>query len=161
MPAFDALNLAMNEGAAAKDQDFALCFAGGSLLLPDSGMGLRRTIFAASGDLRNVVKTINGLPSDYTGKCTVVVNDFHPLVAIRNIVLLRILLDSSGPSEETAAEVALHALYSSKLTAAQHAFLQSWIERIEDLETNRDKEFAAQIALGPHCTLKWAYPPDV
>lgn len=30
MPAFDALNIAMNEGVAAKDQDIALCFAGGS-----------------------------------------------------------------------------------------------------------------------------------
>ncbi|KAG8958726.1 hypothetical protein FRC00_002368 [Tulasnella sp. 408] len=140
MPAFDALNIAMNEGAAAKDQDIALCFA---------------------GDLRNVIKTINGLPSDYTGKCTLVINDFHPLVAIRSIVLLCILLDPSGPSEEVAAEVALHALYSSKLTTAQHTFLHTLIKRIEGLEREREVELAGQLALGSHCTLKWTYPPEV
>ncbi|KAG9029307.1 hypothetical protein FS837_003598, partial [Tulasnella sp. UAMH 9824] len=131
MPAFDALNIPMNEGAAATDQDIALCFA-------------------ASGDLRNVIKTINGLPSDYTGKCTLVINDIHPLVAIRSIVLLLILLDPSGPSEDVAAEVALHVLYSSKITATQHTFLQSLIKRVEELERERDVESAGQLALGSH-----------
>ncbi|KAG8913122.1 hypothetical protein FRC01_004727 [Tulasnella sp. 417] len=117
IPAFDALNIAMNEGAAVKDQDLALCFA-------------------ASGDLRNVIKTINGLPSDYTGKCTLIINDFHPLVTIRSTVVLCILL-SSGSSEEAAAEVALHLLYSSKLTTAQDSFLQLWIDLLENMEQKR------------------------
>ncbi|KAG8909828.1 hypothetical protein FRC01_006709 [Tulasnella sp. 417] len=141
IPAFDALNIAMNEGAAVKDQDLALCFA-------------------ASGDLRNVIKTINGLPSDYTGKCTLVINDFHPLVAIRSIVVLCMLL-SSGHSEEAAAEVALQLLYSSKLTSAQDSFLQLWIDLLEKMEQKRPPLCTSQLSFGSHCTLEWAYPSEV
>lgn len=76
-------------------------------------------------------------------------------------MLLCVLLDASGPSEEVAAEVALHALYSSKLTTAQHTFLHTLIKRIEGLEREREVGLAGQWALGSHCTLKWAYPPEV
>ncbi|KAG8952322.1 hypothetical protein FRC04_004750 [Tulasnella sp. 424] len=142
MPALDALNVPMNEGPAIKDQDIALCFA-------------------ASGDLRNVVKTINGLPSDYSGKCTLVVNDFHPLVAVRNLILLCILLSPSEPSEEIVAEVVVHALYSSKLTLAQDGLLQSWINYADEVEQGRPGNHTCQTTFSSHCRLEWAYPPEV
>ncbi|KZP09098.1 hypothetical protein FIBSPDRAFT_900738 [Athelia psychrophila] len=59
--AIDCLNVARNEGSAARTADFKLCFA-------------------ASGDIRNMVQTINGLPSDYSGKCDILFNDKNPIV---------------------------------------------------------------------------------
>ncbi|KAG9005482.1 hypothetical protein FRB90_010369 [Tulasnella sp. 427] len=143
MPAFDALNVPFNEGAAIKNQDIALCFA-------------------ASGDLRNVIKTINGLPADYSGKCTLVINDFHPLVAIRTVILLCILLGTAETSEEAAAEVALHALYSSKLTTAQDELILSWIERIKNTENSPSEILSVgKLHFSSACSVEWAYPPAV
>ncbi|PBK64333.1 hypothetical protein ARMSODRAFT_918507, partial [Armillaria solidipes] len=66
--------------------------------------------FVASGDLRNMVRTINKLPGDYTGTIKIVLNDFNPIVVCRNIMILSIL----GIVEdiEEAAEHALHLWYS-------------------------------------------------
>ncbi|KIO27792.1 hypothetical protein M407DRAFT_22966 [Tulasnella calospora MUT 4182] len=142
MPAADILNIAMNEGSAAKDQDFSLCFA-------------------ASGDLRNVIKTVNGLPQDYSGHLKLVINDLHPQVAIRNVVLLCMLLDPSGPSEEFTAEVVLHTLYSARLTPSQASFVQSWVDRIDSMDPDSEGIFNGQMEFGPRCDLGWLYPRDV
>lgn len=67
-------------------------------------------IHVASGDLRHVVKSVNGLPDNYPGNLKILLNDYnHPVVA-RNIVLLLIL----GTISDTklAADVALHFWYS-------------------------------------------------
>jgi hypothetical protein len=57
MLALDILNIKDNEGEAETiNRDIAL-------------------LFAASGDLRNVVKSISGLPETYKGECSVVMND--------------------------------------------------------------------------------------
>jgi hypothetical protein len=58
-----------------------------------------------------VVRTINELPSDYSGHLTILLNDREPLIVIRNILLLIIL----GTIEDSAqaAEVALHFWYSA------------------------------------------------
>ncbi|KIM76000.1 hypothetical protein PILCRDRAFT_78276 [Piloderma croceum F 1598] len=92
VPAVDTLNLSKNEGSNTANNDFALAYV-------------------ASGDLRNVVRTINELPSDYSGHLTILLNDREPLVVIRNILLLIIL----GTIEDSvqAAEVALHFWYSA------------------------------------------------
>lgn len=49
------------------------------------------TLFIDSGDLRNVVRTINQLPEDYTGSIEIVLNDFVPIVVCRNLMILSIL----------------------------------------------------------------------
>lgn len=49
--------------------------------------------FAASGDLRNVIITVNALPADGSRRLTVLVNDRNPRVAVRNFVLLLLLLE--------------------------------------------------------------------
>ncbi|KAK0445948.1 hypothetical protein EV421DRAFT_1734578 [Armillaria borealis] len=64
-----------------------------------------------SGDLRNVVRTINQLPEDYTGTTEIVLNDFNPIVVCRNLMILSIL-GTIGDVEE-AAEHALHLWYSA------------------------------------------------
>ncbi|KAG8952323.1 hypothetical protein FRC04_004751 [Tulasnella sp. 424] len=142
MPAADILNVAKNEGSSVRDQDLSLCFA-------------------ASGDLRNVIKTVNGLPQDYRGHLTLVINDLHPQVAIRNVVLLCMLLDPSGPSDELIAEVVLHALYSTRLTESQASFVQFWMDRINMTARGPLNLFDGHMEFGSQCELAWLYPGPV
>ncbi|KAF8880174.1 hypothetical protein BD779DRAFT_1100219 [Infundibulicybe gibba] len=110
VPAIDFLNLAHNEKQAAIDQDFKLCFA-------------------ASGDIRNLIKTVNGLPEGYRGKCEILLNDINDIVVNRNLVALFALLDS-GPSIEEAAELAIHLIYSCALTPRMETHLRRCIDKI-------------------------------
>lgn len=71
-------------------------------------------IFIASGDVRNLVRTVNGLPKDYRGKCNILCNDKNPIVVARNLIVL-FALTSPGPPLENAAELATHLMYSSAL----------------------------------------------
>ncbi|KAJ8695118.1 hypothetical protein PTI98_007733 [Pleurotus ostreatus] len=69
VPTIDCLNIARNEQGAAKTMGFDLSFA-------------------ASGDIRNMVQTVNGLPVDYAGKCSIVLNDKNPIIVARNMLIL-------------------------------------------------------------------------
>lgn len=66
---------------------------------------------SASGDLRNVLNTINVLPPDYTGKLTILMNDRDQYVTLRNILILQIL--ARVPNKRRAADLALHLWYSA------------------------------------------------
>jgi hypothetical protein len=66
IPALDLLKVAENEGDEA-------------ILQNDVSL-----LFAASGDLRNIIKTVVGLPEDYAGNCKVIIND-------RDTLLLRVM----------------------------------------------------------------------
>lgn len=66
---------------------------------------------SASGDIANLVKTVNSLPDDYSGNLTVLLNDWSPFIAGRNFLLL--LLLGTIPDPDFAAELALHLWYSA------------------------------------------------
>ncbi|KAK0437608.1 uncharacterized protein EV420DRAFT_1587760 [Desarmillaria tabescens] len=66
--------------------------------------------FIASGDLRNVVRTINELPEDYSGSIKIVLNDKNPMIVCRNLLILSIL--GVIADVEEGAEHALHLWYS-------------------------------------------------
>lgn len=87
------------------------------------------TPLLASGDIRNLVRTVNGLPDAYNGKLEILCNDKNSTVANRNLVVLFALLRDS-PSLEEAAEVAVHLMYSSALTVDQALYLQRSIDII-------------------------------
>ncbi|KAG9313498.1 hypothetical protein JVU11DRAFT_5824 [Chiua virens] len=89
VPAMDILNLANNE----KDLNTDLSLA-----------------FSASGDIRNIVATVNALGVEYSGNLKIILNDLNPFVVARNITLLLIL--GTIPDEAIAADVALHFWYS-------------------------------------------------
>lgn len=91
--AYDVLKMAHNEGMIHKN-DLNLCFA-------------------ASGDLRNIIKSIIGMPDDYKGTCLCIVNDKDHLVVARNVVML---LTSLVLPSIVAAELILHIWYSARLT---------------------------------------------
>lgn len=118
-------------------------------------------MFIASGDLRNVIKTLNGLPLDYSGRCTLVVNDFHPQVAVRNVVLLCMLLDPSGPSPELTAEAVLHAIYSSSVTSAQSKFISGWMDRVSQFIEGASSLYHGEMDFGSGTKLEWYYPQQV
>ncbi|KDQ54026.1 hypothetical protein JAAARDRAFT_408569 [Jaapia argillacea MUCL 33604] len=87
MPAVDVINLDKNEGDPSKDFSVAFPY------------------------LKNVVRTINSLPPNYSGQLTILLNDREPYVVIRNLVLL--LLLGTVVDHTVAAEVALHFWYSA------------------------------------------------
>ncbi|KAI9714053.1 MAG: hypothetical protein M1812_006500 [Candelaria pacifica] len=70
--------------------------------------------FAASGDLRNIIKSIIGIPNGYNGKCVCIVNDKDQIVMARNVVML---LTSMVFPPVIAAELILHIWYSARLTS--------------------------------------------
>lgn len=86
--------------------------------------------FKASGDLRNLISTVNGLPEEYSGKCEILCNDWNELMVGHNLVILHALLSSEAPVEEVA-ELSLHLMYSPFLTATASSFLNRaiWILR--------------------------------
>ncbi|KAF5335053.1 hypothetical protein D9758_016329 [Tetrapyrgos nigripes] len=70
MSAIDILNLEANEGLAASlSRNFALAFA-------------------TSGDIRNVIRTVNAVPEGYEGTLDIVINDRDEMVQCRNLLLL-------------------------------------------------------------------------
>ncbi|KAF8891945.1 hypothetical protein CPB84DRAFT_1783894 [Gymnopilus junonius] len=103
IPAMDTLNLANNEGVSASQSNLALAYV-------------------ASGDLKNVLRTVNELPSDFSGELTVLVNDHDPIVALRNVLLLMILGNIENINQ--AADIALH-LWASTFIQTQHTLIYS------------------------------------
>lgn len=60
-----------------------------------------------------MIKTVVSLPSTYTNRCTIVLNDMDRYVVARNAILLilALILDPDG-----APEILLHVWYSARLT---------------------------------------------
>jgi len=94
MPAVNILNIEESEGVCDIHRDINL-------------------LFAASGDIRNVVKSIiEGLSDGYDGRCMLVINDINFMVVARNAILLFIAL-SLEPEE--AVTIMIHVWYSALL----------------------------------------------
>ncbi|KIY74191.1 hypothetical protein CYLTODRAFT_448385 [Cylindrobasidium torrendii FP15055 ss-10] len=137
MPAMDVVNLSKNENDSDRDLDLA---------------------FAASGDLRSVIKTINSLPGEYNGKLTILMNDKDPLVLVRIMVLLT-LLSKPADLARNACDVALHLWYSAFIPAGYETIFQVILndmimERLQDSE-----EGDAKLIPG-HTTMSRPEPPE-
>jgi hypothetical protein len=122
-------------------------------------------VFAGSGDLRNIIRTINELPSNYSGEITVLLNDREPVVVARNIMLLLIL--SHTDDRFKAADHALHAFYSAfmptlpevSINLALRPFLDSCF--LGGLKTDADGNSVFSSSLGQASNLSGATPFDV
>ncbi|KAL6308530.1 hypothetical protein BKA93DRAFT_762976 [Sparassis latifolia] len=134
MPAIDVINFNENEKDASKDLSVA---------------------FVASGDLRHVMRTVNELPSDYSGHLTILLNDRDPHIVLRNIVLLLLLGNISD--EVMAADIALHFWYSvfmpSEYLQCMSAVVTQCVEQLT--------EGPFCIPLGPQSTLSGIVHPGV
>ncbi|KIK98608.1 hypothetical protein PAXRUDRAFT_31081 [Paxillus rubicundulus Ve08.2h10] len=135
-PAIDIIHLKNNE----KDQkrDFSLAFV-------------------ASGDLRDVMRTVNALGSDYAGHLNIFLNDnLHPVVS-RSIILL--LLLGVTPNEAVAADMALHFWYSVFLPDEYRLRILAMIVTV--LQQQTDKEQPLVVNLGQRSKLTCLVPQEI
>ncbi|KAL2022832.1 hypothetical protein VTK56DRAFT_4363 [Thermocarpiscus australiensis] len=102
IPALDVLQLGSNEGV-------------------DHG-GQLRLLFAASGDLRNVVKTIAQLTDSYSGSVEVTMNDRDLDVVARNAIMLLVILVIGDIDE--AVDCIVHVWYSALIRKSDLDILQ-------------------------------------
>ncbi|KAL0066987.1 hypothetical protein AAF712_005976 [Marasmius tenuissimus] len=89
----------------------------------------------ACTDIRNLVKTVNNLPKDYSGRCEIVLNDTDATVINRNLVVLFALL-GAGPSLDEASELATHLMYSTALTPQCAEYVQRCVDYIYASDTS-------------------------
>lgn len=152
MPAVDIINLKNNE--QDKSRDFSLAFAGGSYLsLPLCSA----PPCLASGDLRNVVRTVNALGSDYTGRVHILLSDISKATVSRNIILLTIL--GAMPNEPVAADIALHFWYSVFLPEEYR--LRILASLVSILQQHTDKTEPLSISLGSRAKLTCLVPREI
>ena len=107
---------------------------------------------SASGDLRHVVHTISSLPSDFSGKLHILINDMNPIVICRNLMLLLILGTISD--EVIAADVALHFWYSAFIP-------EKYLVEISSAVMSFLRHGSNIFPLGPHSTLSCWLSPHV
>jgi len=110
----------------------------------------------ASGDIRNIVATVNALGSDYSGQLNIILNDLNPFVVSRNIALLLIL--GTIPDEVVAADIALHFWYSVFMPMEYRLRVLSMVST---LLKNGDSAGPIVAPLGPHSTLTCLVSSDV
>ncbi|KAI5778592.1 hypothetical protein EDC01DRAFT_712524 [Geopyxis carbonaria] len=138
MPAVDHFCLGENEGA-----DYCGDFD---------------ALFAACGDLRNVVLSVNA--SDIKGKLHIVLNDHEPYVMIRAMLLL-IIFASLPPAE--AAEAAIHLWYSPSLPATtmsqlRELFAAKLDKMRQHLSGDKDGLLSTSIKLSETCGMRCPLP---
>lgn len=111
MPALDVLQLQNNENETCeKSHDFNL-------------------LFAASGDLRNAIKTIAGLPEGHEGNCVAVLNDLDFIIVARNAIMLLIALQYES---DAAVPMIIHLWYSALLpSCVMHAIQTNILPMVE------------------------------
>ncbi|KAF9239785.1 hypothetical protein BU15DRAFT_74324 [Melanogaster broomeanus] len=136
LPAMDIINLQNNE--QDKKRDFSLAFV-------------------ASRDLCNVVRTVNALGSDYTGRLTILLNDISRPNVSRNIVLL--LLLGSSPNDVVAADMALHFWYSVFLPEEYRLRILAILASV--LQQRADKEQPLVVDLGQRSKLTCLVPLEI
>jgi hypothetical protein len=153
MPAMDVINIPENEKDTAKD--FSLSFIGTYYHIDCISV----LIFSsASGDLRHVMVTTNALPSNYSGKLTLLINDLSPPTICRNVTLLLILGTISD--KILAADVALHFWYSLFLPSEYSLRISTTLFLF--LEHIRKNGAGCSHALGPCSMLSvWISPQNL
>ncbi|KAL4922141.1 hypothetical protein BDW62DRAFT_217950 [Aspergillus aurantiobrunneus] len=112
VPAFDLIQLEKNEGLGYT--------------------GDLRLLFAASGDLRNVVKTISRIPPEYGDTLEITVNDRDFDIVGRNVILLLIALSIEDKDE--AIDCMIHLWYSALVRESDLQLIQRRIRtRIQNV----------------------------
>ncbi|KAK1055362.1 hypothetical protein LTR12_013176 [Friedmanniomyces endolithicus] len=112
MPALDILRLSEHE-SETYGQDLGL-------------------LFAASGDLGNIVKTVAAIPRTYSHSVLVTINDIDFDIVARNAIMLLVAI--TEPDKEHAADCMLHIWYSSNIQQKHLEFLEAKIRPlIEDV----------------------------
>jgi hypothetical protein len=112
VPALDVLRLDSNEGEQYQGQ-LSLLFAGIYMpinAVPQPNTDIERH-FTASGDLRNLVKTVAQVPSSYDQPINIVMNDRDLDIVARNTIILLLALTSEG--QDGTIDCMIHIWYSA------------------------------------------------
>ncbi|KAM5479540.1 hypothetical protein McanCB56680_005468 [Microsporum canis] len=126
VPAFDVLRLGSNEGDEYRED--------------------LRILFAASGDLRNVIKTIAQLPSSYGRSLEITINDRDFDIVARNVTLLLIALVVEDVDE--AVDHIIHLWYSALVREADVDLLHQRISPLIESICGKIKDKAPKSLLG-------------
>lgn len=105
VPAIDVLRLSSNEGEDHQED--------------------LRLLFAASGDLRNVIKTIAAIPKAYGKAVYVTINDRDFDIVARNVIILLVALVTEDM--EQAVDCIIHVWYSALVRQTDIDLLNSSI----------------------------------
>ena len=114
-------------------------------------------LFAASEDIRNVVKSvIEGLPVGYSGRCTLVINDFNFIIVARDAILLLIALGL----EPEAVPIMIHVWYSALLAPVmvdtlRHVALERIVEVCEKIKHKPSTSLQAKTLLSERDLCDW------
>lgn len=146
VPAFDVLQLGANEGEAYGGK-LRLLFAGEH---EDRSRLHERRNYAdvsrtASGDLRNVIKTIAQLPNSYNQAVEVTINDRDLDVVGRNVILLLIALVVDDIDKAT--DCIIHVWYSALVRKSDIDILQQQIRPMIEEICQKTKGKAANSLL--------------
>lgn len=150
-PPRDILNLAKNEGLNYQ-KNLDLMFTSESAVDATGThvwMGTDRVYSTAAPDLRSVMTTVNGLPSNYQGKCNVIVNEADKLLTFRNML---ILILAHGNTGGILTDTIVHLWYSASLTLACYKnTIFAWM-RIKELFKSLLDNPKVQTATVPYST---------
>lgn len=80
-------------------------------------------IATASGDFRNVVKTLASLPQTYNGDLLFAINDLDMDIGARNVIMLLLALMVQDP--EQAVQTIVHIWYSAAIRPVDAKLLQA------------------------------------
>ena len=83
----------------------------------------------ASGDMRNLIKTLDEFHESYESKLDIVVNDKDECVALRNLILLALF---GLEDRYEAAETIVHLWYSAKLTRKHAKTIETFLTPVVD-----------------------------
>ena len=93
---------------------------------------IQSDITTASGDFRNVVKTLASLPRTYTGDLLFAINDLDMDIVARNVIMLLLALMVEDP--EQAVQTIVHIWYSADIRPLDAKLLAELIHpMIEDV----------------------------
>ncbi|OBT63191.1 hypothetical protein VE03_07739 [Pseudogymnoascus sp. 23342-1-I1] len=126
IPSLDVLQLGSNEG--------------------NNYTGQLNLLFAASGDLRNVAKTIAMLPSSYNQPISITINDLDPDIVARNVIILLIALTVENSDE--AIDCIIHIWYSALIRKSDLEILQQRIRPLIESVCEKTKNKTPTSLLG-------------
>ncbi|CZS75064.1 unnamed protein product [Fusarium graminearum] len=131
VPALDVLRLDSNEGEKYQRQ--------------------LNLLFGASGDLRNVLKTIAQLPTGYNQPISITINDRDIDIVARNIILLLIALTAEGLDE--TFDCIIHIWYSAFIRKSDLDMLNQRVRPLIESVCDKIKDKPTNTVLGKSWTL--------
>ncbi|KAM0347333.1 hypothetical protein ACHAPU_004852 [Fusarium lateritium] len=126
VPALDVLQLSSNEG--------------------DHYQGQLSLLFAASGDLRNVVKTIAQLPASYKQPIKITINDRDLDIVARNIIMLLVAL--TADAQDDTVDCMIHIWYSAFIRESDLQVLDKRVRPLVEAVCHQIKDKPTSSVLG-------------